>query len=369
MRQAWGYMVLAVLMLSALSIACESSSEAVSDSGIYEFFLREIASNDWQEVDPQRVDSGGETSNEEEWVVFYRNGDPSENPIDAVVYRLILDRYSDVLSRTPSFVAYDLQMPCDEHMCQHECKAERTDLLLAYEGPELIIRDEYEGDWVRLRAYRWVIETMKYELVAYFDGDSIDMGEGWVVIDNDIPGGADLISRCTYCPREGVQPFTAAEKMSYSECEITFPDDVPDGVLTSPYPEVVMMALYSQIRYTDTVKMQPYFTEGVRESIGGWGVERLGCPRTSTPIDSVRVTSMEISETRHITNSVRQDCPSDLSAMAEGLAIVVVEVCCEYMGGSNCEPGADPNPVHIMWMLAWEEDGWRLLGPPTPVEE
>ena len=352
-------LLLALMMLVVLSVACQDTS--------HELCLEEIISRDQKDFDLQRVESDEETPYEE-WVVFYQGDDSSDKPFGAAVYQLITDRYQGVSDETPSVVAYDLNTICGSPVCQCPCKAERTDLLSAYTGPELVIWGKYDGR-SRLCAYRWVTEAMNYELLAYFDGDSIDIEEDRVTVDNNTLGGADLVSRCTYFPREGVRPFTVEEEMSCSQCEIAFPDDVPDDVLTSPYPEMIVLALYNQTQYTDTTGIQPYFAEGIWESIGGWGVEQLGCPVTSSPISHVRVISMSVAEARQIVKVVHHTCSPDQVAAAPDLAIVEVEACCEYMGCSDCEPGASPTLVPVMWVLAWEEDGWRVQAPPTVVEE
>ena len=263
-----GRLLFALMMLVGLSVACQNTSTT------YELFLEEINSN-WKDVDPQRVESDEETPYEE-WVVFYREDDSSDKSFDAAVYQLIPDRYPGVSDKTPSFVAYDLDTIWGCPVCRCDCKAERANLLSAYAGLELVIWDKCRNGQSGLRVYRWVTEIMKYELLAHFDGDSISMERDRVIIDNDTPGGADLVSRCMYSPIEGVRPFAVKEEMSFSQCKIAFPDDVPDDVLTSPYPEMIVMALYSQIQYTDTAKIQPYFAEGVWDTLGGWDAGQCG---------------------------------------------------------------------------------------------
>ena len=365
-----GRLVFALMMLLVLSVACKGGPTVIPNPptrDIYELFLEEINSN-WKDVDPQRVESDEETPYEE-WVVFYREDDSSEKPFDAAIYRLITDRYPAVSDKTPSFVAYDLWPPCDAFVCQCDCKAERADLLSAYTDPELIIWDKCRNGQSGLRAYRWVTETMKYELLAYFDGDSISMEEDQVVIDNDTPGGADLVSRCTYSPLGGVRPFTVEEKMSSSECEIAFPGDVPDDVLTSPYPEMIVMALYSQIQYTDTTKIQPCFAEGVWDTLGGCDAGQCGCPVTSNPISHVRVISMSVAEARQVVKVVHHTCSPDQAAAAPDLAVVTVDAVCEYGEGPDWERAGNSQPISVMWQLVWEGDGWRFMGSPIPVEE
>ncbi|HEY73070.1 MAG TPA: hypothetical protein G4N99_07330 [Thermoflexia bacterium] len=364
MRRAHGYAVFALLMLSVIATACEESAAAPSNRGIEEFFLMEIASSDWQEVAPQRVDAGAETS-DQEWVLFYREGAPPGNPIVAIAYRLILDRYARVSNKSPSFVAYDLEMPCDGYMCQCECRAKRAELLSAYQGPELIIQDKCDEEWTRLRAYRWITETMEYQLLAHFDGDDIRIERDQVTIDNYASGGADLAIRCQYFPQAGALLFN--EKDAFVKCECVFPNGLPKekDILTSPHPETVVLAIYNQTQYTGTVKMQPYFAEGVWDSIGGWGVGQLGCPTMSSPVARVRVLGMDIAENRAVRDRVHEACPSEETIATADQAIVVVDACCEYMDGSECERGDGPIPVPVMWSLIWEENGWRVQGPPT----
>jgi hypothetical protein len=143
MRRARGCLVFTLLVLPVLSLGCDQSSKPVPTQCVYDRFLREIVPDAWQEVTPQEV-TGDEESPDEEWVVFYRDGDPS-NPIDAAVYRLSSDAPPLSSDETPSFVACVLDSPYDGHMCECECKAERTNLLSAYEGTELVIRDKCVG--------------------------------------------------------------------------------------------------------------------------------------------------------------------------------------------------------------------------------
>ncbi|MEA3342481.1 MAG: hypothetical protein U9R15_21160 [Chloroflexota bacterium] len=319
----------------------------------------EIIPDDWQDVVYQEIatdekPSGGEC------IVFYRAGDPSENPIDAVAYRLIWDRYPDTSNKTPSFVAYDLEMPPDDYMCQCECKTERADLLSAYEGPELIIQDKCEEKWTRLHAYRWVTETMKYELLAHFDGDLIAWEPDQVTVDNYTLGGAGLVFRCIYSPREGALPFNEKDA---SVGELIFPDGLPDDVLMSPYPEVIVLAFYSHVPYADTTAIQGYFAGDAWQSVGQCEDGKCGCPTKASPIAKVRVTNMDVAESRQVISPTSQYCPPDEAiTAATSLAFVTAEAVCEYEGDSE-------EAVSVIWTLAWKGGRWRLQGSLTPSDE
>ncbi len=365
MRRAQGYAIFALLILPIIITACEDSAVTPPDRGIEEFFMIEIADSDWQDVAPQRVDAGEETL-DQEWIMFYREGDPAENPIIAVAYRLIWDNYAGVSNKSPSFVAYDLEMPCDDYMCQCKCKAERAELLSAYEGLELVIRDRCDEKWASLRAYRWITDTMEYQLLAHFDGDDIHIERDQVTIDNYAPGGANLAIRCQYFPRKGALLFNEGE--AYAKCDCVFPNGIPkeEDVLASPHPEVVVLTLYNHAQHTETTDPQPYFAEGVWDSMGEWNVEKLGCPTMSSPVARVRVLGMDIAESRSVRNRVREACPPAEAATMADQAIVAVDARCEYMDGSESGGGDGPVDVSVMWLLIWEEDGWRVQGPPAP---
>lgn len=354
MRRARGCLVLTLLMLPVLSVGCIPSQEP----NICERCLREIVPDDWRDVVYQEV-AIDEKPSDGECIVFYRAGDPPESPIDAVAYRLIWDRYPDVSNKTPSFVAYDLEMPYG-HMCQCECKAERADLLSAYEGPELIIQDKCEEEWPRLHAYRWVTETMKYELLAHFDGDLIAWETDQVTVDNYTPGGARLVFRCIYSPREGESSF---DEKSASVGELVFPDGLPDDVLTSPYPEVIVLAFYSNVPYADTTAIQGYFAGDAWQSVGQCKDGKCGCPTKDSPIAQVRVINMDIAESRQVTSPTSQHCPPDEAiTAATNLAVVTAKAVCDYEDGSE-------EPITATWSLEWKESGWRLQGPPIPSDE
>jgi len=352
-------------MLLVFSVACDGTpapppppppAPIPTPGPDYERFLKDFVPKDWQEVNPQEV-TAGEDPLDREWIVFYRVGDPSENPIDAVMYRPILDGPPTLSDKAPSFVAYDLHSPYEEHMCVCECRAERADLLSVYGGSELIISDECEGKTTRLLAYRWVTDPLKYELLAYFDGDRVYMDLDRVTVDNYTPGGADLVFRCTYSPREGATYFN--EEESFSEGECVFTNGLPDDVFTSPYPEMIVLALYSQIQCTDTTKIQGYFADDVWESMGHCEAGQCGCPAKSSPIARVRVTSMEIAESRQVMDCVDRNCPPDpVIAAAEDHAVVTAEAVCEYEDGSR-------DPVSATWILTWTGDGWRLTAMTT----
>jgi len=119
MRWIRGCLVFALLILLVLSVACDGTSTPIltlepppTPGPDYQRILRDIVPVSWQEVDPQEVTAGGESSLKE-WSVFYRAGDPSENPIDGVMYRLILEGPPTSSDKTSSFVAYDLHSPYD----------------------------------------------------------------------------------------------------------------------------------------------------------------------------------------------------------------------------------------------------------------
>jgi len=352
MRRTRGCLVSVLLMLPVL-FACQPTPAPVPTQHPYVHCLKEMAPKTWQEVDPREV------TVDREWIVFYRDGDPSENPIDAVMYRLSLEECPTSSDETPSFVAYDLRSPYDGHMCECKCDAGRDELFSTYGGSELVIQDECEKKLTRLLGYRWVTETLKYELVTYFDGDRISWEPDRVTVDDYTLGGADLSFRCTYSPLEDVPLFT--EKDSYSKGECVFTDGLPDDVLTSPYPEMIVLALYSQIQYTDTTKIQGYFADGAWELVDQWEGQ-CGCPAADSPITHVRVINMDITESRQVMRPVDQYCPPNRAIeTAENRAIVTTEAVCEYGDGSE-------EPISVTWLLTWEGGGWRLMTP-TPLEE
>ena len=347
MRRAQGCLVLTLLMLLVLSAGCIPSSE----SNICKRCLRGIVPDDWRDVVCQEIVT------DEECIVFYRTGDSSERSIDAVAYRLIWDRYPHVSNKTPSFVAYDLDMPYG-YMCQCECKAERANLLSAYQGDELIIRDKREDEWIRLHAYRWITETKKYQILAYFDGDRIAWETDQVTVDNYTLSGAGLVFRCIYSLRDGASPSN--EEMTSAEGELVFPDGLPDDVLTSPYPEVIVLAFYSHVPYADTTAIQGYFADDAWQSVGKCEDEKCGCPTQSSPIAQVRVTNMDIAESRQVISPTTQYCPpDDAIAAATNRAFVTTKAVCEYENGSG-------EQITVTWPLEWKESGWRLQG--TPIQ-
>lgn len=361
MRRIQGCLFLALLIFSLFSASCQGTptppppptptpTPTPTPGPDYKRFLRGIVPEDWREVDPQEVPAGGETP-VREWVVFYRAGDSSENHIDAVMYRLILEGPPTSSDKTSSFVAYDLYSPYKGHMCVCKCKASRADLLSAYGGSELVISDECQGEVSRLLAYWWVTETQKYEHLAHFDGDRIYTDLDLVVVDNYTSGMAGLVFRCTYSPREDALIFS--EDDSYSKGECVFPNGLPDNVLTSPCPEVVVLALYSQ--YTDMTKVQGYFADGAWESMGQCRAGQCGCPVKSSPIARVRVIDMEIDESRQVVGHADRDCPPDQAIEAAAdQAFVTTEAVCEYGDGSR-------EFISATWILTWVGNGWRLV--------
>lgn len=366
MRWMRGHLVSILLVLPILS-ACAPSTLTPTPTpspptptqtpDICERCLREIVPDDWQEVDPRAV-TVDKKPPDEECIVFYRAGDPSENPIDAVMYRLTSEEPPMSSDKTSSFVAYNLYSPYGGHVCEYKCEAERTELFSAYGGSELVIRDKCGDEWVRLLAYRWVTETLEYQLVAHFDGDRIAWGPDRVTVDEYTLGGAGLVFRCAYSPREGTPLFN--EKEASAEGEIIFPDGLPDDVLTSPYPEVVVLAFYNHVPYTDTAVIQDYFAGDAWKSVGQCEDGKCGC--TSSPIAHVRVLNMDIAESRQVMGRADQYCPPDQAiTAAANLAFVTAETVCEYEGDSE-------ESISVTWMLAWEGSGWRLQGSPAPSE-
>jgi hypothetical protein len=353
MRRNRSCFIFAVLMLSVLSLTCDGTATPVAPPNPYEQYIKEIVPESWNKVDPQQVAA------RREWAVFYQVGDPSVVPVDGVMYRLIVDVHPKLSDKTPSFTAYDLPSPYDGHACESRCRAERGDLLSMYaeeggDGSELLIWDQKEEDTTRLLAYQWVSDTLEYRLLAHFDGDRIEWEQDQVTVDRYTPEKAELALRCTYTPLDGAQIFNASQ--SHSRSEYVFPEDmpdVPDRVLTSPHPEMVAVALCSQMHYTDTARIQPYFTEEAWEAAaqgqGGW----RWCAVTSSPLIHVRVTRVEIVENRHLL-----DCDSQGSDGAPGdRAVVTAGIICEYEDASN---NAE---LSVLCNMVREEGGWRFAGP------
>jgi hypothetical protein len=222
------------------------------------------------------------------------------------------------------------------------------------DGSELLIRDQKGENTTRLLAYQWVSDTLEYRLLAHFDGHRIEWEQDQVTVDRYTPEKAELVLRCTYTPLEGAHIFNAGQ--SHSRSEYVLPEDIPDvtdRVLNSPHPEMVVVALCSQMQYTDTARIQPYFTEEAWEAATQSQGGRCGCAVTSSPLVHVRVTSMDIVENRYLL-----DCDSqDSDGAREDRAVVTAAVVCEYEDASN---NTQPS---VLCTMVREEGGWRFAGP------
>jgi hypothetical protein len=345
MRRVQTYAIFALLALPALANACGQPSltpTPTSTPDPVDRCLREIFPQEWRIDKLQRVSAGGETS-AGEWVVFYRVGDSSAS-LNAVAYRLAGGE-----NGVPSLVGYRLDSPYGGHVCECQCRAERDDLLSAWTGPELVIRDECGEECTRLLAYRWVTTSTEYELLLHFDGLCIDTEIDRVMVSNDAANRAELARRCAYSLPEG-EPVPGEQQPLNREtcpqdCELVFSGGLPDDVLASPYPEAIVLAFYSQ--YTDTAKTEGYFAAGSWELMGRCEAGRCGCPVMPSPIARVRVIEMEVHEDRHHVDCTDQECPPDNAA-------VETKAICKYEDGSR-------QTISVTWLLMRENSGWRLM--------
>jgi hypothetical protein len=344
--------VFVLLMLTLFSGACgKPAPPAPTPTPVpspSERFLKHAVPKNWADVSLQRLDADPGALNEE-WAVFHRAGAPSEHLTDAVVFRLSTEGPPTASAEVPSFVAYDLDVPGEEHLCECECVADRFDLLSAYEGTELLIWDKCNGELTKLFAYHWITESLEYELLMRFDGDLIQVELDRVAVDNRCAERVGLALRCVYSAPEGglgsdgqqAGDSTPVLNARFSsQCECIFVDGLPDDVLASPYPEVVVLSLYHQ--FDDADKIRGYFTADAWDSQGRFEVGRYGCSKTHSPIVRVRVTGVDVGEDR----CVREACVPDS-------ADVKADIVCEHEDGSR-------QAVRVEWSLQWEGSGWRL---------
>ena len=237
----------------------------------------------------------------------------------------------------------------------YECKAkvERNDLLSRYDGKEVIIWDECGTERTKLRAYRWDPVGKGYPPVAYFEGDRVEMALNRVAVYDWLPCAAKLFCRMTYDLSQPM-PLFSQDMLTPSEECVVFPNGVPNNILTSPHPEEVVLALYTQY-HLSTAMAKQYFAPGAWELMGECRNGQCGPPEMPGSTVKVCVREMSIVEDREIQCPPGSTCPDQ--------ALVQASLVFQYEDGSP----HFASPITLTWQLQWIDDGWRLMMA-TPVE-
>jgi hypothetical protein len=313
--------------------------------------------SDWQSIETFPIDANNDRSSE--CVIFYRFDMPSRSrqgylPIGSVIYQL--DG-----KRPPCVIPFELKNQDGGHLCEHDCHLAMEDVLSKPEDtPEIVVRDEYDGETVRVSIFRWIPDIEPdggYQSWGHFFGDRITVEKDKVTLDRRLPDRARLAMRHTYVPQEiklqgkvyntyydVSNNMSEGFLMSARKFEMIFYHGEPEHVMLSPYPEKIVLAFYNH--YTNAQEASKYWTET------GWEQERYGgdgCTAQRSEISDVRVIHLEpINET--YSYAPCQECEDQ----GPDQAIVKGSVICERQNGSSA------NSPTLHWQLVREDSCWKL---------
>jgi hypothetical protein len=324
MRQA-GKLLLIVVFL-CLPLACEPAQSNPGDSGL-PVCLNIHLPGGWQPLETRYLDTNGD--NEQEAVILYRFDLPSEtgqqgSPIRAVVYQIDEEEL-------PNILAHELLTPDNDYLCECACALTMEDVLSGLDGPELVVRDQCNGERSRLTIFHWDSVQIKYVSGGHFHGHEIEVAPNEVRVEERLLDRAQLARRTIHHSSDGIT-------YDWSRDELIFCHEEPQDVTSSPYPEKVVLSLYNH--YTDTAKIQTYFTVAGWERLGQCDTGRCGCSSMRFEVAHVWVTDLRSEPENTISGSDR--------------AIVTATVNCERQGG--LPDGERP----IRWSLIREAGRWKL---------
>lgn len=296
--------------------------------------------DDWEYVGTYYLNT--DTEDEQEWVVLYcfdllDKTDPSGAPIGAIVYKLDDDI-------PPNIMAYELRPRNGDYLCECKCTFAMENVLSGLEGDELVVRDRCDEKTTSLTIFHWDSDRKEYASPGHFLGGHVEISRDQVIIEERLPGRAQLTKIETYYPDENrayYQQDGQCIPLGCTEEELRFYYGEPEDVVCSRYPEKVVLGFYNQ--YNDDEKASAYFLEKARDRLRQCDASECGCIAPRHEIAHVRVTDLQLEP-----DSQTQD-PDQ--------AIVGVSVICER------RDGADEGERYMRWRLVREGECWKLERP------
>jgi tetratricopeptide (TPR) repeat protein len=299
----------------------------------------EILPDGWKHLSTYRMDTNND--GKREWVILYYfdllERSTSGSPIGAAIYQP--DDESP-----PSLVPHELRPPDGDYLCACACGLNMENVLSGLEGDELVVRDRCNEETTRLTIFHWDSDRKEYISPAHFLGGHIEVSQDQVTIKELLPGRAQLMKVETYYPDDNKTYYRQDDPYTLLECreeELDFVHGEPEDVLSSPYPEKVVLAFYNH--YNDDEKAPEYFAESVRAYLGQCDAGGCGCIAPRHEIARVQVTYLQVE--------------SDSEAQDPDRAIVGVRINCQR------RDGVKEGRKYIRWYLVREGDRWRLDHP------
>jgi hypothetical protein len=274
-----------------------------------------------------------------EWIILYhfdlqadtvQHGDP----IAAAVYQ------SDG-KEPPNILAYPLYTPDKDYLCECACTPTMEDALSGLGGLELVVRDQCGGESAALTIFNWDLGKPGYLPRGHFHGHRIRGVLDEVTVAERLPDRAQLAECKTFHPLGSMTYYEFDGQTTLigpAETGIGFCHDEPKDVMASPYPEKVVLSLYTH--YTDTEKIRAYFAEGAWDWLGQCDTGQCGCTSLRIAVAHVRVTSLQYVED-----------PTDPNHTT-----VEAAVACEYSDGTP------ESQAFIRWRLVRAADRWQISG-------
>lgn len=336
-----------LLILSLSFFACEGNTNGNSASTQIEF--AEILPPEWEYIASHRLETCQSENDIEEWLVLFRFDTPN-SAIRGIVYQI--DK-----THPPAIHPYMLDPPDRNYLCECQCTPTLENVLpnpgKDDEAPELIVRDRcgsVSPPTTRLTIFCWNEGIEEYEPLGQFWGNRIEVDYNEVAVTRLIPHHrAQLAMRYIYRP-VGSNPATyyiqtGEDYLPVSEQETEFVFyERPEGVLTSPYPEKVVLAFYMDYTQNDILK---YLREDRwRDSICADG--GCGCNAPRNRIRRVGVTYLHCASER---SAGRQPCGGERGPEE---AAVDVEIICERKNGQREQAKS------LRWQLICEDNQWKM---------
>jgi hypothetical protein len=332
----WSKLSVVVILLCVLT-ACGDNIIIASNISVP---IPTIMPPDWKYINGQEMET--DDDGKQEWIAFYRfdmtcEGDQRGCPISGVVYR-----QDD--ERPPNLTPYKLYPPDKSYLCECRCSAEMKNVLTGIPGDELVIRDKCSGRITRLAIFNWDAGQGKYQPRGHFVGYCIEIGENEVEVKHRLQDRAQLMKCETYSPtlnQAYYKPGPQGEPVDAAKSEISFCTGVPEHVTLSPYPEKVVLALYTNYNKEDDVVAE-YFTRKGWEALKGCEPNRCGCTVPRAEVEHVQVTDL------------KPEGETEGQGEDPDLASVRADVVCERINGTT------DGEVHLRWLLVRYEADWKL---------
>jgi len=346
MRQAGKLLLIAVFL--CLPVACEpggnnpggNSASNSASNGVYLCFTIPLPEG-WHPAEIYHLDTNG--GNEQESVILYRFDLPYETGLHGGPIRAIVYQMDD--KKPPNIFVYELRTPDSDYLCECQCTLTTDGVLSGLEGSELVVRDVCDGERTRLTIFHWDSGQVTYVSRGHFHGHEIEVTPNQVIVEERLLDRAQLARREIYHPLDDTTYYQSENPIvlvPYDKVELVFSHGEPKEIVSSPYPEKIVLSFYNH--YTETEKVRTYFTAAGWEQLGQCNVSQWGCLSAHSDITHVRVTELYL-ETEQVYTS--KDSPD--------LATVRATVICEHLNGA---PDAG---TPVWWHLIRGEDNlWKL---------